>query len=86
MPDNLYMTDARQDRTEATFDLRYSFTKQSGFGIFTQLDGLSIQFRLAYDQFETDYDFDAYKRIHGYELERVTDDFVDARLYIDYVF
>ncbi len=86
MPDNLYMTDARQDRTEATFDLRYSFTKQSGFGIFTQLDGLSIQFRLAYDQFETDYDFDAYKNLHGYDLQRVTDDFVDARLYIDYVF
>jgi len=86
MPDSLYMTDARQDRTEATFDLRYSFAKQSGFGIFTQLDGLSIQFRLAYDQFETDYDFDAYKKLHGYDLQRVTDHFVDARLYIDYLF
>ena len=87
LPDDLDMIDARQDRTEATFDLRYSFTKTSGFGIFTQMDGLSIQFRLAYDDFKTDYDFDAYKAIHGYDgLNSVTDDFVDARIYIDYVF
>jgi len=87
MPDDLWMTDARQDRTEATFDLRYSFTKESGFGIFTQMDGLSIQFRIAYDDFKTDYDFNAYTAIHGYNaLDSVTDNFVDARLYIDYVF
>ena len=86
MPDNLDMIDARQDRTEATFDLRYSFTKTSGFGIFTQMDGLSIQFRIAYDSFENDYDYAAYKAIHGYDFNSVTDDFVDARLYIDYVF
>ena len=87
MPDDLWMTDARQDRSEATFDLRYSFTKTSGFGIFTQMDGLSIQFRLAYDDFKTDYNFEAYKEIHGYEgLHTVTDDFIDARIYIDYVF
>ena len=87
LPDDLNMVDARQDRTEATFDLRYSFTKTSGFGIFTQMDGLSIQFRIAYDDFKTDYDFEAYKAIHGYDgLHSATDDFVDARIYIDYVF
>ena len=37
----------RQDRAEATFDLRYSFTRKSGFGIFTDMQGLSIQFRAA---------------------------------------
>jgi len=66
------MIDARQDRTEATFDLRYSFTKDQDFGIFTQMDGLSIQFRLAYDQCFT--------------IDKVDDDFVDARICIDYVF
>ncbi|MDX2506049.1 MAG: OprD family outer membrane porin [Gammaproteobacteria bacterium] len=86
LPDSLYQTDARQDRTETTFDLRYSFTKKSGFGIFTQLDGLSIQFRLAYNRYETDYDFNAYKQIHGYSFDSVTDDFIDARLYLDYRF
>ncbi len=86
MPDDLDMVDARQDRTEATFDLRYSFTKSSGFGIFTQMKGLSIQFRLAYDDFKTDYDLEAYKKLHGYDVFSVTDDFVDARIYIDYIF
>ncbi|SFV62267.1 hypothetical protein MNB_SV-6-382 [hydrothermal vent metagenome] len=86
MPDDLDMIDARQDRSEATFDLRYSFTKSSGFGIFTQMDGLSIQFRLAYDDFKTDYDLEAYKELHGYNVFSVTDDFVDARIYIDYIF
>ena len=65
----------------------YSFTKTSGFGIFTQMDGLSIQFRIAYDNFKIDYDFEAYKAIHGYNaLHSVTDDFVDVHIYIDYVF
>lgn len=87
MPDELWMTDARQDRTETTFDLRYSFSKDSGFGIFTQMDGLSIQFRIAYDDFKTDYDFNQYTAVHGYNaLDAVTDNFVDARIYIDYVF
>ncbi|RLA64850.1 MAG: porin [Epsilonproteobacteria bacterium] len=86
LPDDLSMIDARQDRTEATFDLRYSFTKTSGFGIFTQMDGLSIQFRIAYDNFKNDYDYVGYKAIHGYDFNSVTDNFVDARIYIDYVF
>jgi len=86
LPDDLHMVDARQDRTEATFDLRYSFTQTSGFGIFTQMDGLSIQFRVAYDSFNNDYDYEAYKAIHGYDFNSVTDDFVDARIYVDYVF
>jgi len=86
LPDNMDMIDARQDRSEATFDLRYSFSKSSGFGIFTQMDGLSIQFRIAYDDFKTDYDLEEYKRLHGYNVFSVTDDFVDARVYIDYVF
>jgi hypothetical protein len=86
MPDELWMIDAAQDRTEATFDLRYSFTKDQGFGIFTQMDGLSIQFRLAYDDFRTDYNFDAYGAEHNIHIEKVTEDFVDARVYIDYQF
>ena len=86
MPDELQMLDARQDRTEATFDLRYSFEKESGFGIFTKLDGLSIQFRIAYDKFRTDYDFVAYENMHGFSIKSVDEDFVDARIYIDYQF
>ena len=86
MPDDIDMIDARQDRTEATFDLRYSFTKDSGFGIFTQMDGLSIQFRLAYDQFRNDYNYQAFTDHHGFTIDKVDDDFVDARIYIDYVF
>ena len=86
MPDSLSRVDARQDRSEATFDLRYSFTRDSGFGIFTEMEGLSLQFRLAYNNYETNYDFDAYQQIHGYEFESVTDDFIDARIYLDYHF
>jgi hypothetical protein len=86
LPDSIHDTDARQDRTETTFDVRYSFTKTSGFGLFTQLDGLSVMLRIAYDDYDTDYDFDAYKQRHGYSFDSVTDDFVDARLYIDYQF
>ena len=86
LPDDLVMTDARQDRAEATFDLRYSFAQNSGFGIFTELKGLSLQFRLAYNNYRTDYDFEAYKDIHGYDFETATKDFLDARLYLDYVF
>ncbi len=86
MPDDIDMIDARQDRTEATFDLRYSFTKDSGFGIFTQMDGLSIQFRLAYDQFRNDYNYKAFTDHHGFTIDKVDEDFVDARIYIDYVF
>lgn len=86
LPDDLIMTDARQDRHEATFDLRYSFTQKSGFGIFTEMKGLSLQFRLAYNNYNTDYNFEAYREIHGYDFQSVTKDFVDARLYLDYVF
>ena len=86
MPDDLIMTDARQDRTEATFDLRYSFTRKSGFGIFTEMQGLSIQFRLAYNNYRTDYNFEAYLDLHGYDFETVTKNFWDARLYLDYRF
>lgn len=86
MPDDLTMTDARQDRREATFDLRYSFIQKSGFGIFTEMKGLSLQFRLAYNNYKTNYDFEAYREIHGYDFQSVTKDFVDARLYLDYVF
>lgn len=86
MPDDLQMTDARQDRAEATFDLRYSFTRDSDFGIFTQMDGLSIQFRAAWNNYDTSYDFEAYREIHGYEFESVTKDFWDLRLYLDYNF
>jgi len=86
MPDSLSQIDARQDRSEATFDLRYSFTRDSGFGIFTEMEGLSVQFRLAYNDYKTNYDFEEYQRRHGYEFESVTDDFIDARIYVDYQF
>jgi hypothetical protein len=86
LPDRLSQSDARQDRSEATFDLRYSFTRDTGFGIFTEMEGLSLQFRLAYNNYETDYDYAEFQRQHGYEFESVTDDFVDARIYLDYQF
>ncbi|MBL0721364.1 MAG: OprD family outer membrane porin [Sulfurovum sp.] len=86
MPDDLYKIDARQDRTESTFDVRYSFTKKYGFGIFTQLDGLSLQFRMAYNEFETDYNIEKYKLLHGYNAFSVTDNFLDMRVTIDYRF
>jgi len=86
LPDDLYMKDAGQDRKESTFDLRYSFKKKSGFGIFTELNGLSIQFRVAFNDFKTDYNFEKYKLLHGYNVFSVRDDFIDARLRIDYKF
>jgi hypothetical protein len=86
MPDNLSQVFAAQDRTETTFDLRYSFTKNDGFGIFTEMEGLSVQFRVAYDDYETDYDYDAYVARHGVSYNDVKDDFVDVRLYVDYMF
>ena len=85
LPDDLSQTDARQDRTETTFDINYSFTKTSSPGRLS-LDGLSIQFRLAYNDYNTDYNFNAYKKIHGYSFDSVTEDFIDVRLYIDYKF
>ena len=85
LPDSLSQTDARQDRTETTFDLNYSFAKTASLGGFS-MDGLSIQFRLAYNDYDTGYDFNAYKDIHGYDFESATDDFVDARLYFNYHF
>ena len=86
MPDSLDDKDAAQDRSEATFDLRYSFTKNDGFGIFTQMKGLSLQLRLAYNDYKTDYDYTAYQLKHGYSFDNVTDSFIDSRLYLDYNF
>jgi len=86
LPDDLLMTDARQDRSEATFDLRYSLGQKSGFGIFTEMKGFSLQFRLGYNNYRTDYSFEAYRKIHGYDFNVATKDFLDARLYIDYLF
>jgi hypothetical protein len=86
LPDKITQSDARQDRSEATFDLRYSFSRDSGFGIFTEMDLWSIQFRVAYNNYETDYNIEGFKAIHGYEFESITDDFIDARIYVDYMF
>jgi len=86
LPDGLLLTDARQDRNEATFDLRYSFTQTTGFGIFTEMQGLSLQIRVAYNNYRTDYDFEAYRDLHGYDFQSATSDFIDARLYLDYHF
>ncbi len=86
MPDGLHQIDARQDRAEMTFDARYSFEKTTGFGFFNEVNGLSILLRIAYNNYRTDYDFAAYKAVHGYEFDTVTDDFMDYRLYLDYKF
>jgi hypothetical protein len=86
MPDNLLDYYAAQDRSETTFDLRYSFTKNDGFGIFTEMKGLSVQFRIAYNDFKTDYDFEQYRQNHGFSFDEVTKNFVDSRVYIDYLF
>jgi hypothetical protein len=86
MPDDISDYFAAQDRSETTFDLRYSFSKNDGFGIFSEMQGLSIQFRIAYNDFETDYNFQEYQDEHGFSFEKVTKDFVDTRLYIDYMF
>lgn len=86
LPNKLSQTDARQDRTETTFDLNYAFRKGTGFAGISNLEGLSIQFRLAYDRYETDYDFEEYQARHGYTFDNVNDDFIDARLYLDYQF
>jgi len=86
LPDDLLLTDARQDRREATLDLRYSLARDSGFGVFTEMKGLSLRFQLAWNNYRTDYDFEAYKAIHGYDFDRVTKDFYDARLYVEYLF
>lgn len=86
LPDSIAQADARQGRTETTLDARYSFEKTTGFGLFNEIEGLSILFRLAYNNFRTDYDFAAYKALHGYEFENITDDFLDWRLYLDYKF
>ncbi len=83
LPDSLNQKYVAQDRAETTFDLRYSFRKNDGFGIFTQMNGLSVQFRIAYDDYKTDYDYESY---HGYKFDEVTKDFFDTRLYIDYIF
>ncbi len=50
------------------------------------MDGLSLQLRIAYDDYKTDYDFNQYALIHNYDFQSVTSDFVDWRLYLDYVF
>ncbi len=86
LPNKLSQTDARQDRTETTFDLNYAFRKGAGFGGISNLEGLSIQFRLAYNDYASDYDFEAYQERHGYSFDSVNDDFIDARLYLDYQF
>jgi len=86
MPSALTQTDARLDRSEATFDLRYCFSKNDGFGIFTRLEGLSLQFRMAYNDYETNYDFASYQELHNYTFDTVTDDFIDTRIYLDYIF
>lgn len=85
MPDKLSNYDARQDRAETTFDLNYAFAKDSNIGNIS-LDGLSIQFRIAYNNYETGYDFQAFKNTHGFDFDTVTDDFYDARLYMNYQF
>ncbi len=86
MPDSVDDLDARQDRQEYTMDLRYSFAKDTGFSTFTVVEGFSMLLRLGYNVYETDYDFDAYKQKHNRSFSSVTDNFLDSRLYLDYIF
>jgi hypothetical protein len=85
MPNSLYKTDSRQDRSETTVDFNYAFGKKYNIRK-SSLDNLSIQFRVSYNNYETHYDFTTYKQIHGYNTDHVTDDFIDIRLYFDYKF
>jgi len=88
LPDSMSQRDARLDRTEATFDLRYAFGKNDGFGIFTEIKGLSLQLRLSYN----DYDSISAAKVNEYankwgkSIPNVTKDFIDSRIYLDYVF
>lgn len=41
---------------------------------------------LTYNNYRTDYDFEAYREIHGYDFKSASKDFYDARLYLDYHF
>ena len=74
------------DRTETTFDARYSSKETTGFDLLNEIEGLSILFRLAYNNYRTGNDFSAYQAAHGYEFDSVTDDFLNYRLYLDYKF
>jgi hypothetical protein len=55
-------------------------------GIYSMIKKLAAFFRLAYNNYRTDYDFEAYREIHGYDFKAATKDFYDARLYLDYHF
>jgi hypothetical protein len=57
-----------------------------GATVYGAVPGLSIQFRLASNNYRTDYDFEAYRAIHGYDFETATKDFWDVRIYLDYRF
>lgn len=85
MPDKLSQKDARQDRTETTFDINYAFDKDARLGK-VPLNGLSVQLRIAYNDYKTNYNFTAYKNLHGYDFDSVNDDFTDIRLYFNYKF
>lgn len=86
LPDSIYQADARQDRTETTLDLRYAFGKNDGFGLMSPIQGLSLLLRIAYVDYETNYDYAAFQAQNGYSFSAVNDDFFDTRLYLDYVF
>ncbi len=86
LPDDVSDYDARQDRTETTFDINYAFGKDASIGD-VSLDGLSVQFRVAYNDYETDHQLiKDYQQKWGIDFDSVTDDFVDVRLYVDYKF
>ncbi len=85
LPDKLSQTDARQDRTETTLDINYAFTKNAYLGK-VSLDGLTAQLRIAYNNYKTSYDFEAYKLLHNYSFASVTKDFTDIRFYLNYRF
>ena len=83
LPDRPSKIDARQDRTETTFDINYAFSKDATLGNIS-LAGLSLQFRVAYNDYKTNYDFEKY--VDPSSITSVTDSFTDTRLYLNYKF
>ena len=77
LPDDIDDYFARQDRSEITLDLRY--TSQD-------IEGLSTLLRIGHIDFKTDYDFEAYKAVNGFDFETVTSDLWDIRYYMDLQF
>ncbi len=86
-PDDLNDYDARQQRNEFAIDFRYTLSAPTNFDINATPDGFSLVIRIAYNDYESDYDYQAYENIHsGRSFEEVEDNYLDSRLYLQYAF